>query len=84
MIYFPIPGPNLRLKLWENAFQPFEVDEKVDLWKVSKTYEITGGAIINVLRTCSINAVVRGDKKIFKEDIIDGIKKEFRKDGKTV
>ncbi len=84
MIYFPTPTPQLRLKLWENAFSSFDLDPKVDLWPISKTYEVTGGSIINVLRHCSLNAVVRNSKTIYNEDIIQGIKKEFKKEGKTV
>ena len=84
MIYFPIPTPTLRMRLWEKAFTTFDMDEKVDLWELSKTYEITGGSIINVLRYCALTSVGRGNKTIFKEDIIAGIRKEFRKDGKTV
>jgi hypothetical protein len=72
------------MKLWEKAFAGFEIDEKLDLWPISKTYEITGGSIINVLRHCALNAVIRNEKKVFKEDVIEGIKKEFRKEGKTV
>lgn len=84
MIYFPIPSPRMRLKLWENAFVGFEIDPNVDLWAISKSYEITGGSIINVLRYCALNAVARNKRKVFTEDIIEGIKKEFRKEGKTV
>jgi AAA+ superfamily predicted ATPase len=84
MIYFPTPGPQLRMKLWENAFKGFELDQNLDLWPISKKYEITGGSIINVLRHCALNAVIRDEKKVYKEDVIEGIKKEFRKEGKTV
>ena len=84
MIYFPTPSAQLRMKLWEKALQSFEIDEKVDLWQISKKYEITGGSIINVLRHCALNAVVRDSKTIFSSDIVEGLKKEFRKEGKTV
>lgn len=84
MIYFPTPNPQLRMRLWENAFKGFEIDEKVDLWPISKKYEVTGGSIINVLRHCALNAVIRNEKKVYHEDIIEGLKKEFRKEGKTV
>lgn len=84
MIYFPIPSPKLRMKLWEKAFEGFEFGPEIDLWQISKSYEITGGSVINVLRHCALSAVHRDEKKIYKEDVIEGIKKEFRKEGKTV
>ncbi len=84
MIYFPTPNPSLRMKLWEKALSSFDLDEKVDLWEISKKHELAGGSIINVLRYCALNAVTREKKILYKEDIIEGIKKEFRKEGKTV
>ncbi len=85
VIYFPIPGPTLRLELWEKAFEGNMVlDDGVDLKKLAKDYEISGGALINVLRFCSIRAVQKKDKKVFMNDILDGIRKEFQKEGKTL
>ncbi len=84
MIFFPMPKPEQRLKLWKRAFADFELDKDVDLWKIAKTHELAGGAVINVLRYCAIMAVVRGEKKIFEDDIQEGIRKEFKKEGKTL
>ena len=84
MIYFPIPNPSLRLQLWKNVFENFEIEEKVEFWQISKKYEITGGAMINVLRYCSLQAVSRNERKLIKDDLLEGIKREFRKEGKTL
>lgn len=84
MIYFPMPRPNQRFQLWQKAFTDFELDDDVDLWKIAKGYELAGGAIINILRYCALQSVTRGNKLILLDDIITGIRKEFRKEGKTV
>jgi SpoVK/Ycf46/Vps4 family AAA+-type ATPase len=84
MIYFPVPSPSLRMQLWKNAFVNFDVDEKIDLWQISKKYDITGGSIINVLRYCALHSVSRDEKRIAKDDLLEGIKREFRKEGKTL
>lgn len=84
MIYFPQPSHRLRYQLWENTFKGFEMAENVDLKEISKQYELTGGTIINILSYVGLQAAVRNDKIITKKDIIHGIRKEFRKEGKTI
>jgi len=84
MIYFPLPSHKLRHQLWNNTFRGFEMEENVDIREIAKQYELTGGTIINVLSYVSLQAAVREDKLITKKDIIYGIRKEFRKEGKTI
>jgi len=78
MTYFPMPGAEQRLQLWQKAFSEKSVlYEDVDLDAIAEQYEISGGAIINVLRYCSLAALRR-------KSVIRGIRKEFRKSGRTV
>lgn len=84
MIYFPQPGHSLRLKLWENTFGEFEFEDDVSLKEIAKNYELTGGTIINILGYVSLKAAEKENKKVTKKDIIHGIRKEFRKEGKTI
>ena len=84
MIYFPMPSVENRLLLWKKAFENTTLAEKVDLASVAEKYEMTGGAIINVLRYCALKAVERDPSEIYQYDIIEGIRKEVRKEGKTL
>jgi SpoVK/Ycf46/Vps4 family AAA+-type ATPase len=84
MIYFPMPRPEHRLRLWQQAFQGFGMGPGVDLKQIAQRFELAGGAIINVLRACALKAVERGEQRILLEDLMEGIRKEFRKEGKTV
>ncbi len=84
IIYFPMPRPEQRLKLWKNAFENCQLAENVDLPQIAEKFELTGGAIINVLRYCSLLAVEKDPPIIDQLDIFTGIKKELRKEGKTV
>lgn len=84
MIYFPQPSPNLRMKLWQNALKGFTLSENINLKDIAKQYEVTGGTIINILSYCSYQAASRGDRTVTKHDLIHGIKKEYRKEGKTI
>lgn len=85
MIYFPMPGPEHRIKLWKQAFSEQTVlDAGVNLEEVAQKYEMAGGAIINVTRYASLMALKRSSNVILMKDIITGIRKEFGKEGKTV
>jgi ATPase family associated with various cellular activities (AAA) len=85
MIYFPTPGPEQRLKLWQQSFSDKTVmEEAVNLPDIAGKYELTGGAIINITRYCSLKALKRGNNSILRNDILTGIRKEFRKEGKTI
>jgi SpoVK/Ycf46/Vps4 family AAA+-type ATPase len=85
MIHFPLPGPEERLRLWRSAFpNPSRLEPTVNLARIAEEYEISGGAIVNVLRSSSLATLRRGNGLIRTEDIYHGIRREFRKDGKVV
>lgn len=85
IIDFPMPKVNERLQLWTNTFSTKTFfDEKVDLQRIAADYEISGGSIINVVRYCSLLAIKREGHTIFQEDILEGIRREFSKEGKTI
>lgn len=85
MIYFPMPGPVQRKRLWEQSFPANTVFEpRVNLDEIAKKHEMAGGAIINVSRYSALKALKRGDTTILNADIIAGIRKEFGKEGKTI
>lgn len=85
MIYFPMPGPEQRLQLWRNAFsQQHRLEESVDLQAVAQEFELSGGAIINVLRYASLMALRRATGLVRLQDIRQGVRREFRKDGKAI
>lgn len=85
MIHFTIPGPEDRLKIWKNAFSDrctFSAD--IDLSKLAEEYELTGSSIINVLRFCALAAISREDTVVTKQELMMGLRKEFKKDNKTI
>lgn len=85
MIHFPIPGPTSRFQLWQAAFSgTCRLDPAIDLWKVSEEYDLAGGAIINVLRYCALSAVGRGDTVVRREELMEGLRREFKKENKTL
>jgi len=85
MIHFMMPKAEERLMLWRNAFHgSCELDDDVDLEKIAEDYELAGGAIINVLRYCALAAVGRGSRRVSHDELLAGIRREFRKDNKTI
>lgn len=85
VVYFPLPDSEERYHLWKNAFsEKSTLEGKIDLEIIAEDYELSGGAIMNVVRYCSLQAISRGTNQIALTDIIEGIKREFRKEGKLV
>jgi ATP-dependent 26S proteasome regulatory subunit len=73
------------LKLWQQAFSTHTVlEEKADLAAIADKFELAGGSIINAVQYASLMALSREENIIREKDILDGIRKEFRKEGKTI
>ncbi len=85
MVYFPIPSPNERLKLWEKSLsKSAQLDKDVNLRLIAKEYELSGGEILNVIRYVSLRALERGHNIIRQNDLLVGIRQELAKGGRRV
>ena len=85
VVYFPMPKPTERLRIWKNAFSPKTVlEEKIDLGRIAEKYDISGGTIMNVVRYSSLKALSRDEATILLEDVEEGIRRELVKEGRTV
>ncbi|WP_422360472.1 ATP-binding protein [Reichenbachiella sp.] len=85
MVRFKVPSVEERFQLWQNAFSgKCTLDPDIDVWKVAEEFEITGGAIINVLRFCALAAIDRGDTVVQHHELMSAIRKEFGKENKTL
>jgi hypothetical protein len=85
IIHFQKPQTRERLRIWTNAFSPECIPPDNDsLQQIAKQHELSGGSIMNVVQYASLMALNRGDKTIASDDILQGIKKEFKKEGKTI
>lgn len=83
ILYFPMPGIEERFRLWKNAFSEYlELDEDINLRELAKSHEVSGAAISNILRYCTLTALSRNNKKVLEEDILTGISRELAKEGK--
>lgn len=85
VVHFPMPKANERLRIWKNAFSPKAVlEEKINLSTIAEKYELSGGTIMNVVRYSSLKALSRNESTILLEDVEEGIRREFLKEGRTV
>lgn len=85
VIDFELPDYYQRLKIWETALLgEFEFEQKVNLKELAEKHELTAAAIINILHFCLLKSLQRGTKLIIKEDIIQAIRLERVKEGKSI
>ena len=85
VVYFPMPDTEQRLRLWKGILNGrCRVAENVRLEKIAEDYELSGGAITNVVRYGAIRALQMNREAISYDDLIRGITKELRKEGKTI
>ena len=85
IIHFSMPKPNQRARLWRHTFsQQSTFEDTLDLDAIAERYELAGGSIINVIQYASLMALNRGEDIIRARDVLEGIKKEYRKEGKTI
>jgi AAA+ superfamily predicted ATPase len=84
VIFFPMPRPEERLRLWRQGFSAkARLDSGVDLDKLAREHVLSGGAIMNVVRYASLQALKEGGRPLSAEDLLQGIRKEYAKEGKA-
>ena len=84
VIYFPMPRPEERLRLWQQGFSPkIRFDASVDLDKLAREHTLSGGAIMNVIRHVSLLVLREGGRPLTQDDLVLGIRREFTKEAKS-
>ena len=85
IVYFPMPNTQERLLLWRNMLnKQSTLAPCVDLPALAEQYELSGGAMTNVIRYAAINTLQRGNQAIEHRDLEKGISRELRKEGKLI
>ena len=84
-VYFPLPDATLRKRLWQNTLNGRNiVADNVDFDQLAIHYELSGGAITNVIRYGAIAALQSSRMQIHHDDLVKGVIRELRKEGKTI
>jgi SpoVK/Ycf46/Vps4 family AAA+-type ATPase len=85
MIHFSMPTIEERYQLWRRAFSgQYSLSPEIDLHEIAEKHELSGGAIINILRFCALAAIRKKDTVVTKETLIKGIQREYKKEGKRI
>ena len=84
MIHFPMPGAEQRLRLWRECFegQRFGLAGDVDLPRLARDHELSGGSIINVLRYAALRAAGREPREVRMADLVHAVRRELHKQGR--
>ena len=85
VIHFPMPTASERLRIWQNIFSgQIKPDRSVDLEKLAEEYELSGGSIVNVFQRAALSAMQREKKEVSLRDLIQGIRREYMKEGRVL
>ncbi|MBN2443115.1 MAG: ATP-binding protein [Spirochaetales bacterium] len=84
LVRFQLPDSRQRLQLWKQCYEDEKIplDQAIDFETIAETYDLSGGNIINILRSSCIRAIKRENQKVTHKDILEGIKKEYEKLGR--
>ena len=83
-IYFPAPKYNERLQLWRKAFpEKVKFEKGVDFSQLARQYDLTGAEIMNVVQFACLQTIDQKGIRVANRSIIEGIKKEYHKAGKS-
>ncbi|MDX1909708.1 MAG: ATP-binding protein [Bacteroidia bacterium] len=85
IIYFPIPKPPERLRLWQKAFPPqVTLGPGVHLEEIARRYELTGANILNIVHYCCLRLMATAETVLTPDILLMGIRREFAKEDKVM
>lgn len=85
VIHFPMPTHSERKSIWQQSFSDrVRFDDGVSMQEIAGKYELSGGAIMNVVRYVSLMALDEGSDIIKQHHLVNGIRRELQKEGKSI
>jgi len=84
-ILFPMPDSLQRLTLWQNMIPKKWMEKStINLEHYASKYELSGGAIGNIVRYCAIKLIQQNNDSLTDDLLKEGIQKELSKEGRTI
>lgn len=81
IIHFPMPNADERHAIWKTSLPAkASLAEDADLAVISNRYELSGSSIVSVIHYASLQTIFRNRTIISKEDILEGIRREYEKE----
>ncbi|MGZ4038635.1 MAG: ATP-binding protein, partial [Bacteroidia bacterium] len=82
VIFFNRPEKEQRAELWKKLLpEPFAYHPDLNFERLAR-YELTGGNIINIIKSACLEAMARGSEQIDSQDLADAITREFNKENR--
>ena len=84
VLNFTVPNFTERKILWKNALNGISKVNEKQIYSLAKEYEITGGSIKNIIQYSWLLSKRNDQKYVSKKELLQGIKRELNKDGKSI
>ncbi|MCH2217321.1 MAG: ATP-binding protein [Flavobacteriales bacterium] len=85
IIEFEVPTSAERFKLWKNNLpKGIKLEESLSLESLAKKYSITGANIVNIIQYACLKTLAAGENIIKEKFLIEGVRREYLKEGKTL
>jgi SpoVK/Ycf46/Vps4 family AAA+-type ATPase len=81
IIHFPMPEVAERVQIWKCSLpSKATLAEDVDINAIARKFELSGSAIVSAIHYASLQTISKNSTVISKDDIFEGIKKEYQKE----
>ncbi|MFT3681142.1 MAG: ATP-binding protein [Ferruginibacter sp.] len=85
MVHFPMPNAGERLLLWKKSVPSnMTLAPEVNINAIADQFELSGASILNVVQYASLKSLYRNDGQLTGADLLNGIRREFWKEEKTI
>ena len=85
IIEFDMPGVRERLLLWQDNLPPMvPLAEDVSLPNIARSFDLTGANIVNIVQYVCLKTATHQRTTISQEHLLEGIRKEYVKEGKMI
>ncbi|SEE14612.1 ATPase family associated with various cellular activities (AAA) [Tenacibaculum sp. MAR_2010_89] len=85
IIEFEAPGYEERIQLWrKNLPINIELESSITVEELAKKYSITGSNIVNIIQYACLQTIANNKNKIQRKYLLEGVKREYSKEGKTI
>jgi len=85
IIEFEIPSAPERLILWKNNIpKKIKLSPEINLEEIAQKFEVNGANIVNIIHYACLKTIGNNSTTISYSDLLNGIQKEYVKEGKMI
>lgn len=85
IVEFEIPSATERLLIWRNNLPAtIKLSKEINLEEIAAKYEVNGANIVNIIHYACLKTLEKKSATIGYADLLNGIQKEYIKEGKMI